>query len=651
MKILKMKLENFQGIKEFAFSPDGESCSIYGDNATGKSTVYNAFTWLMYGKASTGETGYTPQTKDSHHLHHVVELTVQLEDGSVTVLKKDYHEVYKTVRGSAQEIFAGNTSDYWVDGVPMKETQFKKVLQGIYMDENLAKMLTMYNYFLETMDVKERRKVLLEICGDADMDEVIKHEPELSGLMELLKKPGNTSAMYTVEEYQKIAAKEKSLTDKELKEIPAKINEAAKAKPDVAGIDRDSVDEAAGAIREKKRELESRRAATESAVLSDIKQQIARLELEKAEGERAHLKAETDKNRDAFTQVNMLQKTLSGIDAEIARLERNAKNAVADADRMQKQREQLLEEYQKELLTEWHGEETCPTCHQPLPAEQIEEARESFNVGKAKRLEALNRKGLSECSSAMIQEANDTAARLEVEIRAKREAREEVAETLSVAEKGVQETKDYSMTEACMDFDNRIGKLRAKADDLKAAALEADRELDGQIKELDAGLEEEMQKKALLDVAARQDARIEELESREKELAVQYEQLQRGIYLCELYTRTRASLLDERINSRFQTLKFRLFTEQKNGGIADDCEALIPCKTGMVEFKSANNASRVNAGLEAIDTLSEYYGVCLPVFADNAESVTHLRDTDAQVIRLVVSEPDKELRFEKNGKK
>lgn len=94
MKILKMKLENFQGVKELEIDPQGESSAIYGDNGTGKSTVYNAFTWLMYGKPSTTEKNYTPKTTGSHNLHHSVEMTVELADGSEMVLKKDYHEVY-----------------------------------------------------------------------------------------------------------------------------------------------------------------------------------------------------------------------------------------------------------------------------------------------------------------------------------------------------------------------------------------------------------------------------------------------------------------------------------------------------------------------------------------------------------------------------
>ena len=160
-------------------------------------------------------------------------------------------------------------------------------------------------------------------------------------------------------------------------------------------------------------------------------------------------------------------------------------------------------------------------------------------------------------------------------------------------------------------------------------------------------LEAEQEKKAQLAMIKRQDARIEELEKKERELAVKYEQLQKGLYLCEQFVKAKTKLLDEKINSRFKTLRFRLFIEQQNGGITDDCEALIPCKNGLVPFKSANNAARINAGLELIDTLANYYGVELPVFIDNAESVTKLQHTKAQVIRLVVSESDKTLRFER----
>lgn len=127
------------------------------------------------------------------------------------------------------------------------------------------------------------------------------------------------------------------------------------------------------------------------------------------------------------------------------------------------------------------------------------------------------------------------------------------------------------------------------------AAAEADNVLSGQLKELDESLEAEQSKKAQLAMVKKQDERIAQLEKKEEELAAKYEQLQKGIYLCEQFVKAKTKLLDEKINSRFKTLRFRLFIEQQNGGIADDCEALVPCKTGLVPFKSANNAARINA--------------------------------------------------------
>ena len=173
MKILKMRLENFQGVKELEIDPQGESSAIYGDNGTGKSTVYNAFTWLMYGKPSTTEKNYTPKTTGSHNLHHSVEMTVELADGSEMVLKKDYHEVYKTIKGNPQPVLSGHTTDYSMDGVPVSETQFKKNLLEIYHDEELAKMKELLQYVADSFpEITSLLYVINNKCNDTigDLD-------------------------------------------------------------------------------------------------------------------------------------------------------------------------------------------------------------------------------------------------------------------------------------------------------------------------------------------------------------------------------------------------------------------------------------------------------------------------------------------------
>lgn len=648
MKILKMRLENFQGVKELEIEPQGESSSIYGDNGTGKSTVYNAFTWLMYGKPSTQEKNYTPKTTGSHNLHHSVEMTVELADGSNMVLKKDYHEVYKTIKGNPQPVLSGHTTDYSMDGVPVNETQFKKNLLNIYHDEELAKMLTSYSYFLETMKVADRRKILLQVCGDADFNEVIESQGDLlKELPEMLRKPGKTEAFYTVDEYRAIAAKEKNLTDKELDDIPQRIDEAEKAKPDVTGLDTQTIDNTMAEIKEKRRELESQRAARESGATTTIRQQIAELESQRAAGEAKHVRTEAEANKGAYERISNLRYMASTIDTDIMHAEQDKREHENEIQRLNHRREQLLSDWQAENEKEWNGSEICPTCGQQLPAEQIEEAKEKFNTAKAQRLEAINQHGMTECSSGMIKKEQTEIEALDARLVELKEKKAEMAQNLATAEKAVLATTDYKDTAEYRQFTEQIENLQGKLKDARAAAAEADNVLSSQLKELDEILEAEQSKKAQLAMVAKQDERIAQLEKKEQELAAKYEQLQKGIYLCEQFVKAKTKLLDDKINSRFKTLRFRLFIEQQNGGIADDCEALVPCKTGLVPFKSANNAARINAGLELIDTLAEHYGVELPVFVDNAESVTKLTPTQTQVIRLVVSEADKILRFVK----
>lgn len=80
-----------------------------------------------------------------------------------------------------------------------------------------------------------------------------------------------------------------------------------------------------------------------------------------------------------------------------------------------------------------------------------------------------------------------------------------------------------------------------------------------------------------------------------------------------------------------------------NDGFKEICDVLVTCEQGLVPFSTANNAARINAGLEIINVLNQYFGITTPVFVDNAESVTKLQDISSQVIRLVVDEKYKEL--------
>lgn len=135
--------------------------------------------------------------------------------------------------------------------------------------------------------------------------------------------------------------------------------------------------------------------------------------------------------------------------------------------------------------------------------------------------------------------------------------------------------------------------------------------------------------------------RIEELKDEERKMADDYNEVEQESFLIEEFIRTKMNLMEERINSKFKYARFKLFEEQVNGGLTETCETLYE---GVPYSKGLNNAARINVGLDIINTLNEHYGISAPIFVDNSEAVTNLIDVNAQVISLIVSRQDKELR-------
>jgi hypothetical protein len=132
---------------------------------------------------------------------------------------------------------------------------------------------------------------------------------------------------------------------------------------------------------------------------------------------------------------------------------------------------------------------------------------------------------------------------------------------------------------------------------------------------------------------------IEELKAEQTTLSQQIANVEKEQFVIENFIKDKIDRLEYAINSRFKYIKFRMFEEQINGGLRETCEATV----NGVPYSDANSASKINAGLDVINTLSNFYGVYAPIFIDNAESVHTLIETQSQLIRLVVDESSKSL--------
>ena len=659
MKLLKLQLTNFKGCKSLEINADGKNLNIYGDNAAGKTTLADAFMWLLLDKDSNNRKDFEiktlgPDGEPEHGLEHAVEAVLELEDGSRLALKKVYQEKWQKKRGSATAEFTGHTTDYFVDGVPVQKKEYDARIAEI-ADENIFRLLTDPRYFNEVLHWQKRRELLLEVCGDVSDAEVIASNKDLSGLSDIL---GNR----TIEQHRKVIQARKSEINKELEKIPVRIDEVKRGLPNIDDItnEKDLPNDIA-------RLREELRAKQEELVQAKAGGQVAEKtkELRTIEGQMLDLRNKHRQSLDG--KVGEKSRELSRVQGEIYRL----KNDIETKSRTIQYNEseiKTLDEKMKRLRKEWREEntkvfeqeqaaflklDTCPTCGQPLPKEQLQEARDKamaqFNKAKAEKLEAISAEGkkLKDMKAAM--EENLAYVRCELEkataelagLEKKEAALKAEIDNIMQGAEPVETTPEYAqIQERIMKIREDIAKMQA---DSNTAIMAIQKEIDT----LTDAITTLEQAAARLEARKNGEKRIEELKADERRLAAEYEELERQIYLTEEFIRAKVQMLEGKINSKFRMARFKLFDVQVNGALAECCETTY----NGVPYSNLNNGAKVQIGLDIINTLSEHYGFAPVVFIDNAESVTNILPTKGQQIRLIVSAADKKLRIELAEKK
>jgi len=649
MKILNLTLQNFKGIRYFRLDTQGKDTNIYGDNGTGKTTLADAFMWLLFDKDSSNRKDFQiktlkPDGEPEHGLEHTVEAILELEDGSQLALKKVYQEKWTKKRGSATEEFTGHTTDYFIDGVPVQKKEYDARIAEI-ADENIFRLLTDPRYFNEVLHWQKRRELLLEVCGDVSDAEVIASKKELSKLADIL---GNR----TIEQHRKVIQARRTEINKELEKIPVRIDEVKLGLPNVDDIT--NPDELPNDIAKLREELKAKQ---EELAQAKAGGQVAEKtkELRMVEAQIVDLK---NKHRQALDEeVGEKRRELAAIQGEIfkARTDINAKeSALASYEAEIKS----LDEKLGKLRTDWYKEnerafefeqsETCPTCGQPLPVGQIEIAREKaladFNRTKAEKLESINAEGKRLAGVKQTMEQNLAAASEALE-----KAKVNLAE-LEQNEAALKAEIDYIMqgaqpvesTPEYAQMQERIMKIREDIANMQADSNTAIMAIQKEIDTLTDAITALEQAAARLEARKNGLQRIEDLKAEERKLAAEYEELERQIYLTEEFIRAKVRMLEDKINSKFKMARFKLFEVQVNGALAECCETTF----NGVPYGNLNNGAKIQVGLDIIRTLQAHYGISCPVWVDNRESIVRLPEMDCQVISLIVSEKDKKLRIE-----
>lgn len=567
VQIDRLRLENFKCHRFLELVFGGQNVSIYGDNAAGKTSVYDALTWLLFGKdsAGNGEKNFDVKPLDAagavadRNAITSVEAAL-LVAGEPVTLKRTYREVWSTKRGGSVESFDGHTSEYYVDGVPCKKNVFDSRIREI-VPEDTFRLLTSVSHFAQDLHWQKRRAVLFDIAGALTDREIMSTDSRFSALSQTL---GNMS----LDDYRrKLAAEKKGFTGAKT-DIPARISECQKTMEDLEHID-----------------------------YKGIKAQIDALEQE-AEQVAAQIHSVGPEDAERLrSELAQLEQLLYRDETQL----RTCENTVAAHERnINDSRARWIAVNQESFTGA-----ACPTCGRELLFDQLRAATDEFEARKRSRLQEIER------TAASQKEAKEQAARRVAQLRAEIQQTKERAATIRNA-----------LSVAGNSSTDKV--LRDRLADLRRQIAEK---------------WEIIGKRTALDHARQ---RISELQQEARNAAECLESIEAALYTVDEYTRYKTQFVEDSINSQFRAAKFRLFREQANGGIEERCDVVFD----GVPYMGLNNGAKINVGIDIINTLSRHFGVAVPLFVDNAESVTHLEYAATQVIRLVVSESDKKLRCE-----
>lgn len=653
IRLKSLILKNFKGIKEFKCEFGVESTTISGGNGTGKSTIFDGFAWLMFGKNSSDKKDFEIQTLDSHNnvIHHLEHEVVGILDidGTEKVLKRTLKERWQKTRGAAEQELKGTTTSYEIDGIPVKLKEYQDVINNM-IDENIFKMVTNPMYF-SGLNWSKQREILLDIIGDISEENVINYNEELKPLATLLTDG--------IDNFNKRTKASIAKLKDQVKSIPYRIDECNNS---IVEVD-------FGELELKKAHIQSEINAIDEQIADASKVNDGKLKLQdelyKVKEEQSSKINEALRNSnkpldEVNEEIYKTKEKLQQIKYEISNLESKNKSTLKEIAEAEESYNNNSNK-RKELLSKYHEEDgkvfefdttlsVCPTCGREYEQDKIEEiktkAEEKFNNTKKTTLDDIVTVGKK--YAADIQTAENRIKELKEQNKV---IENSLVDKVNEKEAIENQLKALIANKSELDITKEIHyegeeELKAKIKELQKQIEEFQDVDNSQLKAKKRTLQSELEDVTKLlgkkDTNAELKKRMDELNQEEKDLQIKIADLEGKQYLGEQFIRTKVELLEDSINKKFKgAVTFKLFNQQVNGGLNETCEALI----NGVPFSDANTASKINAGLSIINTLCEHYNISAPVFIDNAEAVNELQHTNSQLIKLVVS-LDKELTVE-----
>lgn len=638
--IKKINLVNFKGIRNLTVDFDEQITTICGRNGSGKTSIFDAFTWLLFGKDSQDRKSFNVKTLDAQgvaipRIPHEVSATI-LIDGEEISLRRRYNEKWQKKRGSATEEFTGHEEERLYNDVPMSVKDWNEKIAEI-CSEQVFKFITNPLYF-SAQKSDMQRSMLFRMAGEISDEEIAAGNAEFTALLAQL-----TSK--TMEEYKREISAKKRRIKAEIDGIPERIDERKRDMPEVENwlaIDAElkaaqtELSEVEKSITDKAQAYTtaSNERLNLSKQLSELKEKMLNREFAIKQTVNAEYNKQSYTQKQLFRDENAAISELNRVKSELARYQ-------SDLNSMQEKRNKLIAEWREinaRTLQFREDEFVCPTCKRPLDIDDIErkqnEMTENFNIRKSSDIAENNRKGQAnkkamEDTHALIAKCEERIAELT------RKIEELKANPLYSA---VLTAPD---TTSAINTDNEYLLLSVKVSELEKKlnepiSLPDTADLIAKKQGVMSQIDELKKRLANKDIIERNNHRIQELEKLLRSQSEELAQLEGIEFTMANFSKARIEAMESRINGLFSVVRFKMFEKNINGGEVETCEATV----NGVPYSDLNNAMTINAGLDIINAICKSESVTAPIFIDNAESVNQLLHTQSQMIRLVVTDDE-----------
>lgn len=636
----KLVIRNIKGIRDLTIDFTDQETVICGDNGTGKTTIMDAFLWLLFGKDSTNraDSNFNIKTLDKDgkpilNLEHVVIATL-LVNGNEIILQRSYLEKWGTGVNAGQ--LKNHYTDFYLNGVKLGTKKEYDAEVSAILPEDVFRMVTNPFYF-PSLPAATQKTMLLDMAGNVSDQDVAALKPEY---LELLSQITGRS----LEQFKKETSSKKKAIQDELKELPARIDTANQMMPepeDWVALDQE--------LEEKKARLKrideqisdkSNSVKADYEAKSDIQKKIGEKRLERTRKESEIREMVNKANGEARSSINDLVYKIQNLQGDIQRKKGSLSTIDTQIGNLNTELDTLRGEYRiinAEQLVYPDGAFVCPTCKRTLDAEDIEtkqrEMLANFNQNKSKRLQQNQATGRSKAGriSELQKDRENTLAeisKMESELdnlEAQKKYQEENLPAAQDAQKLIEADTDW------IRMGNEIAELENQMNvEIKPVDVSELQEGKRVLSDAITDLQKRLNKRETIE---RAEKLIQEFEDKKIQNNDALANLERTEFIITDFQKAKDNELMKRINGLFSLVSFSFVDEQLNGNEKITCV----CTVDGVPFPDLNNATKINAGLDIINAICQAKGISAPIFIDNRESVNQLIPTVSQVINLSVS--------------